>query len=101
MNNLCHMETDGFITYMGGEARPITGERRKEGGPVFFGAGKGYPATVASGFSKVVPSYSKGVAPGGVGKPFGKGFGGGFGKPFGKGFGKGFGKPFGKFPFFV
>jgi hypothetical protein len=78
---------------------------------MFFG-GFGYPATTSTGFSKVVPTYSKAVAPYGgfYGKPFGKGgfgkggfgkggfgkggFGkGGFGKPFGKG---GFGKPFGK-----
>jgi len=56
--------------------------------------GKGFPATKASGYSKVVPTYGAYTAPGfgkaGFGKPFGKI--GGFGKPFGK-IG-GFGKPF-------
>lgn len=57
--------------------------------------GKGYPATKASGFSKVIPSYGSFVTPGfgakgGFAKPIGKpfGIGGGFGKPLGKGFGK-------------
>ncbi|HWI64216.1 MAG TPA: hypothetical protein VNT75_20450 [Symbiobacteriaceae bacterium] len=59
----------------------------------------GYPATKASGFSKVVPTYSKAVAPGfgKLGKPIGKPFGKPIGKPFGKPIGKpfGVGKPFG------
>lgn len=52
---------------------------------MYYGA-FGYPATKASGYSKVVPTYSKAIAPG-----FGK-----FGKPFygGVGFGKPFAKPF-------
>jgi hypothetical protein len=64
---------------------------------MFFGGfGKGYPATVSSGYSKAVPAYGSIVAPGGFGKsgkppippipPFG------IGKPFGKPIGKGFGK---------
>lgn len=55
--------------------------------------GFGVPATVSSGYSKVVPTYSSYVSPG-----FGKGgFGkGGFGKSFAKPFAKPVGKPFGK-----
>jgi hypothetical protein len=61
-----------------------------------YGAG-GYPATISSGFSKVVPAYGKAVAPGSFGKGLGKGLGKGFGKgAFGKGAGKGAGKGVGK-----
>lgn len=53
---------------------------------MFFG---GYPTTKATGYTKSLPAFTKGVAPGygKFGKPFGK-----TGKPFGK-----IGKPFGKF----
>lgn len=47
--------------------------------------GKGFPATVSSGFSKSLPVFGKAVSP--FGKGFGKPF---FGKPF---YGKGFGFP--------
>ena len=56
--------------------------------------GKGYPATKASGYSKVIPSYGAYTAPyGKIGKPF---IGKPFAKPIGKPIGKPFGKPFGK-----
>lgn len=62
--------------------------------------GFGYPATKASGYSKVIPSYGAYTAPyGKIGKPFAKPVGKPIGKPVGKigkpvgkigGFGKGF-----------
>jgi|GEM_PF-1531446 len=69
----------------------------------------GYPATKSTGYSLVVPTYGKAVAPaygaagfakpfgvGKVAKPFGVGKIGKVGKPFGVGKIGGFGKPFGK-----
>ena len=63
----------------------------------------GYPATISSGYSKVVPTYSKAVAPYGKASFYGKPFGvsKSFTKPFvGKPFAKPpVGKPFAGKPF--